>query len=269
MYKIGINYATVDYIAKSTNKPTLDVLKNLKLNGISTLDVLYDDLKNTKVYSEALCANFSINSCYSLVDISNLDNYSKCLEIIDFCSLKNINHIMLLPMVKEGVENYLFNVKHNLKKIVKYAKLFNIKISIENYGLKEPFCSIDGVYDVLKSVKDLGIVYDSANFYLYGEDPYLALEKLIPYVSRVHLKDRSLTKEEDSLAFLNKDGVKTSVYPLGEGDCQIDKIIDFLLENSKLDEFVLEGTRQADMEKDTLDSVIYLTTRIKEYGYRK
>jgi sugar phosphate isomerase/epimerase len=118
---------------------------------------------------------------------------------------------------------------------------------------------------VLKSVKGLGLVYDSANFYHYKEDPYLAIQKLLPYVSRVHLKDRALTADDDKLAFLNKNGEKTSVYPLGEGECQMDKIISYLLKNSSLNEFVLEGIKDCDMEKDTLDSVIYLTTRIKEY----
>ena len=265
MYKIGINYATADYIAKKTNTPTLTVLKDLKLNGISTLDVLYDDIKNTNVYSNALCANLSINSCYSLVDISELDNYSSCLEMIDYCALKRINHIMILPKVDKGVQNYLFNVKHNLKKIVNYAKTLGIKISIENYGLNEPFCSIDGVYDVLKSVKGLGLVYDSANFYLSKQDPYLAIQKLLPYVSRVHLKDRGAKIDGDTLAFLDIDGALSSVYPLGEGVCQLDKIIDYLLKNSKIDEFVLEGITDTDMISDTFDSVIYLKTRISEY----
>ena len=266
MYKIGINFQTAKVISETSGEDILSVLKNLKLTGISSLDILYDDLISNNTYSNILSSGLEISSVYYMGDLSILDSFSNFLKIIDDLYKKRIKNFMVLPIVSNNIEdNYMFNLKHNLKLIVKYAKNFDVQVALENYGLNEPFSSVLGIKSLLKAVKGIGFVYDSGNFYLAGENPYNAYCELENYITRIHLKDMAISKIKDKFSQKTKNGEDITVYPLGEGDSLIDSILNSALENDGVKEFVLEGVRESDMLVDTINSIIYLKTKFNDY----
>ena len=58
-----------------------------------------------------------------------------------------------------------------------------------------------------------------------GENPYDAFTAFKSKISRVHLKDRGISKGDGKNEQQAVNGEITAVYPLGEGNSEIDKII--------------------------------------------
>ncbi len=228
MKKLGINYENVINISKECNLSIKETLKELKLQGYNTLDVLYNRfLEDKSLISTILVSGFEIASVFYVGNLKIANNYSTEIEIIDFCASNNVKDIMLLtkPLsCDDDSEKCLFNVKQNLRRIVKYSNQYGVRISIENFGDAFSFYnSPKKVLDVLKSVKDLYLVFDGGNFYKSNEDVLEGINLLKPYVSRVHLKDYDQNFKPTAI---------------GYGNCFIDKtIIEF---NESVTSFTVE-----------------------------
>lgn len=231
MKKLAINYENVLSVQADLSKTLNETFKYMKNAGISALDVKYERFfEDPNLYSEILIAGMTISSVFYVGDLGVADNYMKELEIIDFCADHKIGDIMLLtkPALSDNLdkEKYLFNLKQNLRRIVNYAKIYGVRIGIENFGKSDSiFSSVDCLKDILNSVKGLYLVYDSGNFFLANENPYDAFVTFKDKISRVHLKDRGISKGDGRNEQASINGEVTAVYPLGEGDSEIDKII--------------------------------------------
>ncbi len=231
MKKLAINYENVLSVKSDLNKTLNETFKYMKNAGISALDVKYERFfEDPNLYSEILIAGMTVSSVFYIGDLGIADNYTKELEIIDFCADHKINDIMLLtkPALNEvnNVDKYLFNLKQNLRRIVNYAKIYGIRVGIENFGREDSvFSSVKNLSDILNSVKGLYLVYDSGNFFLANEDPYDAFVTFKNKISRVHIKDRGISKGDGRNEQPNLSGQLTAVYPLGEGDSNVAKIL--------------------------------------------
>ncbi len=215
MAKLGINYENVINVSKECNLSIQDVLKSLRLQGFETLDVMYDRfLQDKSLLSTIIVSGFEIASVFYVGDLKVSNNYSTELQIIDFCSSNNIKDVMLLtkPIANgDDEEKCIFNIKQNLRHIVKYSKQFNVRVSIENFGDNLSFYSSPKkVLDILKGVKDLYLVFDGGNFYKSQESVIEGINLLKPYVSRVHLKDFDQNYNPITL---------------NDGNCEIEKTI--------------------------------------------
>ncbi|MBR6737816.1 MAG: sugar phosphate isomerase/epimerase [Clostridia bacterium] len=222
MNKIGINFENVLAIKKELKLTVPETLKRLKALGITSLDVNLDRLTLDSYYNDIVASGFEIGSlfCFFHLDIQN--NVQKALSVIDFCASKKIKEIMVLCTFKSYSLSDVQILKQNLRRIVKYAENFGVKIAIENVGKQGYFASeIAPTLDVLKSVKGLGLVFDGGNFTLAGVNAKDAIIKLAPYVSRYHLKDRALRYEQGALLEKTFSGLDSSVVALGEGDSYI------------------------------------------------
>ena len=231
MKKLAINFENVLSVKSDLNKTLNETFKFMKNAGISALDVRYERFfEDPNLYSEILIAGMTVSSVFYMGDLGLADNYTKELEIIDFCADHKIWDIMLLtkPVLSEKIdmEKYLFNLKQNLRRIVNYAKIYGVRIGIENFGKQDSvFSTVNYLSDILNSVKGLYLVYDSGNFFLAGENPYDAFTAFKSKISRVHLKDRGISKGDGKNEQQAVNGEITAVYPLGEGNSEIDKII--------------------------------------------
>ncbi len=239
MKKLAINFENVLTIKKELNKPLLEVLTILKNNGVSALDISYDKAINNEYYSQIISAGFIINTVYYLSDLSVKNNFSKEMEIVDFCSNRNIKRIFLVTKLDENLKEK--NIIQNLRRIVKYASNFNVLITIENFGYENsPFSKLNNLLGYLKAVKGLGLTFDIGNFYLVNENPYNCLQALKEYVSNVHLKDRKLVKNPNEFSLDDINGNKTIVVSLGMGDCEVNKILNDLKDGAVNCDYCLE-----------------------------
>lgn len=264
MKKLAINYENVLTIKNDLNRTLNETFKLLKNVGISSLDVRYDRFfENKSLYSEILIAGMSVSSVFYVGDLGISENYAKEMEIVDFCAEHKIPYVMLLTKPKydkvEDKDKYLSNIKQNLRRIVNYANIYNIKVGIENFGVSNSvFSSLENVKNILNSVRGLYIVFDSGNFFLAGENPYECYKALEDRISKVHLKDRGLSDDKGRSEQISVSGEATCVYPLGEGGSNVLEILNRMKETGVFYECSLEFDFTAhDFYEDVEKSAIY------------
>ncbi len=228
MKKLGINFENVLAIKEELNINVLQTLYKLKSIGITSLDVKYERLIGENSYlKEILISGLSVDSIFAFCPLGEQNNLKKALEIVDFAVEYKVKQIMFLPEFINGGYDELavYNLKQNLRRVVKYAETFDVSIGIENVGVKNyPFNDEASTLDVLKSVKGLHLIFDGGNFLLYDVDPLTAVSSLAPYVQRYHLKDRSLSVCLDDFTEDTVSGKKSTVAEAGKGDCSLLKV---------------------------------------------
>lgn len=256
---LSINYEIVKSMMKTENLSKSEVFTKLKLFGYSNFLIKYDDALNRSVLSDILSSSLSISSLFYMANLGEKGNYFKVLEIIDFCYYNKIKKIMLLNNQKgenQKYEEFIFNLKQNLRSVVKYANLYGVEISIENFSYQKPFCSPDELLDILKGVKDLKIVFDTANCYLAGQDVVSAFDKLYPYISNIHLKD-VIESAMDDYDVLNVQNKPYNYCPLSSGKAFVDEVFKKSRELNFKGEYYLEGNNLREMEKVLSESSLY------------
>ena len=193
MNKLGINLENVLSIKAELNITLLETLKKLKSIGVSSLDVAFERLTGENSYmKEILASGIGIGSVFSFCALYQKDNLQKALSMIDLCYEYKIKEIMILTDILQGgySSEQIFNLKQNLRRIVKYAENFGVSIGVENVCNNDyPIKTAKQTLDLLKSVKGLHLIFDGGNYYAVGEDVIEASKLLAPYVQRYHLKD--------------------------------------------------------------------------------
>lgn len=219
MNKIGINFENVLAIKKELKLTLLETLSKLKALGITSLDVNYDRLVVDGYYKDILVSGLEIGSIFYVLHLDVANNCQTALNMIDYCFNHKIKEIMVLSTFKTYSQEDISNLKQNLRRIVKYADNFGVKIAIENVGKQGYFASdIEGTLSVLKACKGLGLVFDGGNFTLCDVNAHSAVKELAPYVTRYHLKDRAYRLETGALLEKTVAGKDSSVVSVGEGD---------------------------------------------------
>lgn len=261
MNKIGINFENVLSIKKELGVSVVETLKTLKSIGVSSLDVSYDRLTHDNYYKDILVSGFEIGCVFCFLHLEIQNNVSLALEVIDYCSNKKIKQIMVLLPFKDVYQpTEIANIKQNLRRIVKYAENFCVKIGLENVGRKGyPAKDIEGTLDILKSVKGLGLIYDGGNFLLAGVNPLIALQSLKDYAIRLHLKDRALRYEDGTVLEKTLLGEDSCVVALGKGDSYIKDCLGVVSGAPVVIEFPFS---QENIFEKVKESAIYLKTEV-------
>ena len=232
MTKLGINFENVLAISKELDLDVLQTLNKLKSIGISSLDVKYERLTGEKSYlKDILISNMNIGSIFSFCPLHEQNDTQKALSMVDFCAEHNVKEIMIITDFVSGgySSDQLFNLKQNLRRIVKYAEIYGVSIGIENVGNPDyPLKNALGALDVLKSVKGLHLIFDGGNFVMASQNALEAAKILAPYVQRYHLKDYIF------------DGSQFKAVPIGEGLSGCKEAYDVLAEYYNQVPLVLE-----------------------------
>ena len=86
----------------------------------------------------------------------------------------------------------------------RYAATMGVRIALENHiGITS---SVKGTLKILRGIESegIGLAYDPANFYRYGENPLHALHRIYPHIVYMHLKDCRRGKEDYEFCDLGK-----------------------------------------------------------------
>lgn len=117
-----------------------------------------------------------------------------------------------------------------IQEIKPKALKYGIKIAIENHC----DATTDEILEIMKEVAtpDVGMCVDLGNFMIHQENPTEAVKKLAPYIINTHFKDYDMKMENW--------GFKSFGVPLGEGVIELKEILDILVNESGLDNIMLE-----------------------------
>lgn len=128
--------------------------------------------------------------------------------------------------VKKEVEYALTQ----LDRVKECAKEYNIKIAIENH------CDLKTkeLLDLVQRADSpyIGVCVDLGNFMIHLENPTESVKLLAPYIYSTHFKDYA--------SEMMNWGFKTFGVPLGQGNIDLQAILDILVNESKLDRIMLE-----------------------------
>ena len=242
MYKLGINFENVLSVANELKTTVADALNKLKLIGISSLDVDYTRLAGEKSYlNDIVASRMDIKCVYFAADFAGETSVLSQMKVIDFCEEYGVKNVMFLTKPNFGLGGDEKVLKHNLRKVVNYARTFKINASIENFGLETSyFSTVERLIDLVKSVKNLTITFDSGNFLLAGIDPISAYGELKYYVSRVHLKNRSHTPAPGCVPAADINGNDSYTTAVFGGSANIEELIKKITGDYKVIDFVLE-----------------------------
>lgn len=259
MYKLGLNFEHVIKISSELGVSTIEALKKVKMYGVTTLDVAIERIFNRNEYfSDIICSGLTIDSVYCKGDYGYSDNIGYELSIIDFCSENNINNLMLItnPILHgEDEAEYNAKLKKNLRRIVKYASNFNVKVSIENFGLNDsPFSTVKKLFLILKSVNGLKLTFDCGNFLSVNENPLDAFNALSDYVCKIHIKDGTV---------YNDGSNKVDFTSVGRGEANVKEIVTQVKNSTNNFSFTLEfDFNKEKVFDDVVSSATYYFTEI-------
>ncbi|MBQ6473117.1 MAG: sugar phosphate isomerase/epimerase [Victivallales bacterium] len=105
--------------------------------------------------------------------------------------------VMLPPSEIAGIHDRVLARRlwmEALSEIVPLANRANLIFTIENYaGVYSPCITYDDFLEFRKEISSLCLTFDCGNAFT-GEDPRASLQKSIPYIENIHIKDWSKSR---------------------------------------------------------------------------
>ncbi|HEX5414339.1 MAG TPA: sugar phosphate isomerase/epimerase family protein [Chloroflexota bacterium] len=123
-----------------------------------------------------------------------------------------------------SIQQHLDECARTLKAVAPLARDLGIKVAVENHG------GVDLLARELKALVEavgtdaVGVCLDTGNPAYGGEDPVLTTEILAPYVVTSHVRDTRVWTVED--------GAMAQWAPLGEGNVDLQRIVQILREQA-------------------------------------
>ncbi len=195
MKTLGVTYDNVLNIVKQNNYTISQTLNLLQLNGYGTIDIDYDLIFNNIEHLSTIYKNgFTISSVLLQSNLTKELNVIKQLNAIDFCLHYNLNNLIILLDDFVINDNAILILKKNLRRIVKYANNFNVKISIKNSYSLNNVCSEEMLLDLTKSVKGLMVSLDVLALFKTNKTPLIDVKSYAGFLNKVYLNDQETTE---------------------------------------------------------------------------
>ena len=118
----------------------------------------------------------------------SLESLRRLCELCHILGAERIRMFSYYIPEGEDPKTYRAEVMERLQKLCDYAKTQGVKLMHENealiYGEK-----MEEVLDIHASVPDLGGIFDPSNYRKAGVDQALTIQKVMPYIDYIHIKD--------------------------------------------------------------------------------
>lgn len=249
--ELSLSMWSVHRTVRQSGWTVLDFLSFCKEEGIQQvelLNVFWKDIQNElpeviaftkangiRVVSYAVANDFVKTSpderAAALVEITDAYPVAKALgtSIVRVFSGNRNDDVAY----EDGLE-WIIN---GLSQAAKLAEAEGIMLCLENHGVFAG--SGEQVRHILESVGShhLRSTFDTGNFLLVDEQPEQALQDLLPYVAHVHVKD---FYHDEAGRYHSLSGKTYEGTPLGEGDVELQAIIQRLNATGYQGAFVLE-----------------------------
>ncbi len=121
----------------------------------------------------------------------------------------------------------------DLKNIVPELKKYRIRIALENHEYE----TSEELVKIIKEVNSpwVGLHYDFGNSMMAWEEPVKAAEIMAPYTYCTHFKDHIIVEDKDA-----PYGYVVCGVPVGEGNIDLDRCFQIMVENSPLERINME-----------------------------
>lgn len=127
------------------------------------------------------------------IDFSDGEFPDKVQQALDFVSARQITKLLLIPGFYDGEisEEQWAELEGRMQSFARAMAEVGCSVLLEDFDNDRSPCSnIAELEHIFNDVPELGHVFDSGNWLFSGEDALVALDKFLPRVKHVHLKDR-------------------------------------------------------------------------------
>ena len=203
--KLGIKY----FEPRGVNGKNIAELNDEEVNAL-----------NAKMQEYGITAS-SIGSPIGKIKITEdfAPHFEKYKRIVKTAKMLNCKYIRMFSFFKDGewTEEKIAEVMNRLKAFIDYAKEQDVILLHENEGdiygegIEENLYIQQNLY-----CDNFKMVFDPANFAQKGFDTIEAIEKLLPYVAYMHVKDHK---------------ANVGIVPAGSGDGNVEYVIKKLFDN--------------------------------------
>lgn len=166
----------------------------------------------------------------------------------------------------EAYETRRRRMARSLEQLVELAEAQGVTVVMEDFdGVETPFASAEELLWFMQNVKGLRCGFDTGNFQYSEQDAAAVLPDFLPYISAVHCKDRSWTKNAGYPKMTVQD---RAMYPVavGDGDLDIAGMVKTILEAGYTGAFAAEHFGSADQLTDMERSACFLRALLAEKG---
>ena len=239
--------AAFDLASTYFDKKTPDELsKTAKDNGVSYSSV-YDLSKNFQYKNPDILKEMKERTKVNLYKTAQIG----CPLFLPIPSISgSAENAQDMDLRKKVVYEYFNDV-------TEAAKEFGITTIIENSSsLGSPFSSLQNIDDILKTIPDIRIAFDTANFWFAGEDLLEVAKKIAEKTAHVHLKDIMLGTKNA----VEKNGKKGESCAIGRGIIPIKQTVNHLKTNGYDGYLSIEIGTSVDIYKKVLSSLEYVKT---------
>ena len=282
MNSISIFYEHIAEAAVQSGLSIEDVCRRVKGFGYDLVEMDFKRLRENEeeILSLLRQNGLRVNCIYNFFDFGAEET---CLEadriaaeeVIAQCVRAECSKLLVVAGFLKGDETERGSQAYNtrctrmaksVKQLVDLAAEKNITVLMEDFdGSAAPFSTGAELLWFMENVPGLRCGFDTGNFLYSEEDALTILPKLLPYISGVHCKDRSL-QENDGEPKETVSGRKMYPVAVGDGDLPMAEMMDAVLQAGYTGVFTAEHFDTKHQLRDMERSAVWMLDRIKAYA---
>lgn len=190
----------------------------------------------------------AVYSFYDFPHDSPEESLKKILAHLEAAACFGAEKVMAIPgfiQPGEDRDEVFSRCCEGLSLMCRHAREYGITVLVEDFDdINSPCRDISGLERLLNGADGLRLTFDTGNFAYMREDAFEAYTRLKPYISHVHLKDRSRDASRANADHSNAqpDISGTEMYPCetGSGYIGIEALVKQMIQDGYTGDFSVE-----------------------------
>ncbi len=215
MMKISIFHVYVEEAAKQTGRPLLDILADLKAEGLEALEMDAAWMREHPAeMKEMLDVGLEISSIYEVFDLGNQPDQD-LTETVKLALAYGVKNVMLIPgfldpqempvyvndeqmMQEMGKNPKILHMRDGVRRAVEFARSTDVDVTMEPYGspTTAPYGRVSHLLWFANEIPGLKMTFDTGNFIFADEDALSAFDALADITTHIHCKSYNYDENE-------------------------------------------------------------------------
>lgn len=274
MYRLNIFLEHIYEACGQRNIPVGEMLREAHNMGYTGLECDINRLSDRAQMKELFDdCEMNAASVYAFFDFPHDEpgvSLEKMLTLLETAAYFGAEKVLAVPgfyQPGDDIDKAYRRSSGQLEIMCRRAAEYGIAVTVEDFDdANSPCCGTEGLLRLLKGTEGLRFTFDTGNFAYANEDTEQSYELLKPYISHVHLKDRSYDSARAAGENAKADLAGRFMYPCeaGEGCCNIERLVKRLITDGYRGDFSVEHFGAADQYEYMRKSAENVRRWIKE-----
>ncbi len=277
MMKISIFHVYVEEAAKQTGRPILDILADLKTEGLEALEMDAAWMREHPAeMKEMLDVGLTISSIYEVFDLGNHPEQDPS-DTVKLALAYGVKNVMIIPgflapeempvyvtdkqvMAEMKKNEKILRMRDGVRRAVEFARGTDVDVTMEPYGspTTAPYGRVSHLLWFANEIPGLKMTFDTGNFIFADEDALSAEAALGHLTTHIHCKSYNYDESEPAGRF--RHGILPSA--IYDGYIPLWHILDRFAARGYDRYLVIEQDKMKDHYTAALKAIRYLKTFI-------